>query len=239
MPLNAITETDFRARTFTEAEKAFARKAALTHDQFDRLAKEQKRKAFRIATVNNARLIQFVKDKLTRAIATGGSFRDWRAEVLALFEGEGIPAPALHRLKLAFRQNTLQSYSDARAETLNDPAMAEAFPYWMYKTVGNGVPGYKRVRREHAVLHGLVFRWNDPFWLRHRPPWGYGCRCAFIPLTASQVARRGLKVRGVGYVRKRLKVKPHPDFGVGLTKEFDLSGLTDALQKAVRERIGD
>ena len=237
MPISALTEKDFRARTFDQAAKAFGRKVPLTTEQFAELAAAQKQRAFRIAEVNNARLIQAVRNRLETAIKSGRPFRDFRAELLKLFEAADVPAPAMHRLKLLFRQNTLQAYSDARRETLDKPHITAAFPFRQYLTVGNGTPGYRNVRRDHAVLHGLVFRWDDPFWKRYTPPWDYNCRCTFRAVRASEVKRKKLKVRGVSHVQRRLKVKPHADFGVDLAGEFDLSGLDAELRKAIDANV--
>ncbi len=237
MPINVLTETDFRARTFDQAAKQFGRKVPLTTEQFEELAAVQRRHAFRIAEVNNARLIQAVRNRLETAIKQGRSFRDFRLELVRLFEAADIPPPAMHRLKLIFRQNTLQAYSDARSERLDRPDMMEAFPYRQYLTVGNGTPGFKNVRRDHAVLHGLVFRSDDPFWKRYTPPWDYNCRCSFRSVRASEVKRKKLKVRGVSHVQRKLKVKPRRDFGIDSAGEFDLSGLSEELRKAIEEKL--
>lgn len=237
LTINVLTDRDFTARSFDEAAAQFRRKAALTHDEFEELKREQRREAFRIATVHNARLIQSVHDAMERAIREGTSFRDWRNEVLALFDTKGIPPPMLHRLKLAFRQNVLQAYSDARHKTLTKPEIARAFPFWQYMTIGNGRAGYKNVRASHAALHGIVLPVTDPFWDRHRPPWEYNCRCFYTPLTANQVKGRKLKVRNVGYVRKRLGIQPHPDFVMGKNIRFNLTGLVEEIRKAVEEKV--
>ncbi len=37
--------------------------------------------------------------------------------------------------------------------------------------------GDHRVRDEHAEWHGVTMPLNDPWWLTHRPPNGFNCRC--------------------------------------------------------------
>jgi len=73
-----------------------------------------------------------------------------------------------------------------------EPHIIEAFPYFEWLTVGNGVPGINGVRAEHAALHGLVFRWDDPLWELFYPPIDEWCRCNVVPMTPGQVR----KVRG-------------------------------------------
>lgn len=56
------------------------------------------------------------------------------------------------------------------------------FPYWMYRTVGDG-----NVRPEHAALDGLILPANDPRWDKIFPPNGWKCRCRVVPLMAHEV----------------------------------------------------
>lgn len=245
MSINVLTKDDFRPKSFEEARAAFARKIPLTSDAFDRLASEHRRRAFRIATVNNARLVQQARDMLAKAVEDGRPFAEFRRELLALFDSAGVPRPALYRLQLVFRQNVLHAYSEARREVLDRPEITAAFPYRMYLTVGNGTPGVRNVRPEHAALHRKVFRWNDPFWVEFLPPWDYGCRCTFVALTAADVKRmrvvvwtyKGGMVQPLAGKRgKRFALKPHPDFGSDKV-EFDLSNLDAELRRVVEENL--
>lgn len=79
----------------------------------------------------------------------------------------------------------LASKADVLAH-LRDPELVPAFPFWKWLTMGNGSPGYKDVRAEHASLHGKVFAWDDPFWDTFFPPTDAWCRCAVISLTRNQ-----------------------------------------------------
>ncbi len=236
MPINLLTESDFRPKPFTEAEGAFRKKAALTSDQFDLLKVEQRRRAFRIIDVNNAQLVQNIRDLLEKSIKDGETFPDFRRRVIALFDTEGIPRPALNRLRLAFMQNTLQAYSDQRRSVFDRPEIVAAFPFRQYLTSND-----RRVRETHAALDGKVLPWNDPFWDRFTPPWDYGCRCTFIALTAGQVARSrvvvwtwsGGRLRPISDKRANgFAIDPNPSFG-GKSLKLDLSGLDDDLRKAI------
>ena len=242
MPISLLTKTDFEPKSLAEAERHFAKKAALTADVFERLSVEAKQHAFRVAAVHKAGLIQRIRDVVKRAVRDGTPWPNVRRELMALFDTGGVPRPALGRLRTMFTMNTQQAYNDARRETLDDPEITGAFPFRQYLTVGNGTPGFKNVRATHAALHGLILRWDDPFWDSHTPPWEFGCRCSFVALTPGQVKKMG-KVRDLAYVRKRIKVpgekrrgiKANPKFVRG---DFDLSGIDAELRKALEEMIG-
>lgn len=52
---------------------------------------------------------------------------------------------------------------------------ADIYPNLEWRTAGDS-----DVRPEHARLDGLTLPINDPFWKRHTPPLGFGCRCELI-----------------------------------------------------------
>jgi SPP1 gp7 family putative phage head morphogenesis protein len=223
-----------------EAGKRFREKAALPSEAFDTLTAAAKARAFRIAGVHKVRLVQKARDIVHRAIRDGTPFPEVRAQLLELYDTAKIPRPELHRLRFMFQQNAQQSYNDARRAALDTEEMTGAFPYRQYMTIGTGRAGVRNVRPTHAALHGLVTRWDDPFWDTHTPPWEYGCRCFFVPLTAAAVKRMRVKVRGIGYVRTRIRVpgqkrrgiKAHPDFVRG---KIDLGSVDKELRGVLGE----
>lgn len=206
MPINLLTKNDFEPRTAEQAAAWFGRKVAVPSHVFDKLSDEAKTEAFRIAGVHNARLIQRARNVVKKAIAQGTAYRDTRIKLLEIFQSENSVSPALSRLRFVFQQNSMQAYNDARRATLDDPDVTPAFPFRMYMTVGNGEPGVRNVRPEHAALHKKVFAWDDPFWDLFTPPWDWGCRCTVVPLTANYVKRNRIQVRDLSYVQKSIAV---------------------------------
>lgn len=61
-------------------------------------------------------------------------------------------------------------------------SQTDIFPYWEYRTVGDG-----KVRPEHKSLNGLILPANDPRWRKIWPPNGWKCRCYIVPRMASEV----------------------------------------------------
>ena len=248
MPINVLAEEDFTPQRDPQAAQRLRRKAALTSDDFDRLRAEQRARAFRIAQVNNARLVQRAKNMLRSAIEHGKPYADFRRALEALFDTRELPRPLLHRMQLVFRQNSQQAYGDAREQVLRSDEVAVAFPYWMYKTVGNGKPGVRNVRPEHAALHNKVFRYDDPFWNHFRPPWDYNCRCTMIALTEGQVRGRRLivwtysggSIRPVADKRpKPIRMNPRAGFGGRADRDIDLGGLDADLRQALEASLGN
>jgi len=72
---------------------------------------------------------------------------------------------------------------------MRDREIIDFFPYFEWITIGDGVPGINGVRAEHAALHGVVFRWDDPLWEVFFPPTDEWCRCSVVGLTPGQVRK--------------------------------------------------
>ncbi len=231
MPMNVVTDQDFAPRGMEAAADLLGRKAALTGKQLARLAAEHKRRAFAMAEVNNAKVIQQFREAVKRALKAGRPYREVRLEMLKILKAAGLDAPPIHRLRFLYQHHTLTSMSQAQSKFLKQDHVKRAFPYWQYKTVRS--PGH---RASHEAFADLVFRVDDPFWKYHDPPWEPGCKCYKVPRSQRWVDRKGIKVQNLAYVRKKLGVPPGPaDWRLGAAEaKLDLSGLDADLKAALR-----
>lgn len=73
------------------------------------------------------------------------------------------------------------SLQGARWIRVNDPELKGLYTAWVYHTQQDS-----RVRPEHLVLEGRVFRYNDPAAAGLYPPNDWGCRCYDEPVTADE-----------------------------------------------------
>jgi len=80
------------------------------------------------------------------------------------------------RTEYDFAWNT--SHNAATYHTMKK--QMDAFPTWMYQTVGD-----ERVRPAHRALNGMKFRADDPAFDSIFPPNGWGCRCYVKPLSGT------------------------------------------------------
>lgn len=242
MTISLLQTSDFSPKSFDQAAKALAKKAALSSEDFERLAIANRAHAFRIAGVHNAAVVQQIRDAITRGLREGDTFAQIREELLKLFDTGGIPRPSLNRLRFAFEEQTRQAYATARDQALDTPETAATFSFWQYRTLGD-----RRVRPEHDALDGKVFRVADKSVARFRPPWDFGCRCQRMPLTEGQVKRERLTVWTYGggsfrpvdrkIKRKGLRIAPNPKYDRS-SKRLRLSGLDADLRRLVEELTG-
>jgi len=62
-------------------------------------------------------------------------------------------------------------------------------PYWEYVAVMDS-----STRPEHAMLNGLVLRYDDPFWKSFYPPNGWNCRCRVNALSEHNISTKNLMI---------------------------------------------
>jgi SPP1 gp7 family putative phage head morphogenesis protein len=179
--------------THEEAAAAIAGKPAVVREVFDRLLPELKGLAFTVSGVQDANVLQRMRDRIAD-LPRGG---DWDAikkdlvKELSPFLVDEAAEPevrdaqikaAARRAELLLRTHGYQAYQATNYR--NMVQSAEYLPYWKYVTVRDD-----QVRESHAALHGLILPWDHPFWQDHFAPWDWGCRCQVIATTDREFER--------------------------------------------------
>jgi SPP1 gp7 family putative phage head morphogenesis protein len=163
----------------TEAARFIREKPVVSQEVFRQLLPDLQARAFTIAGVENANVMQNVRD-LIAGVPRGTDWDKVKGEIadqLSPYLGDG----ANRRAELLLRQHGYQSYQAAQYEVMD--RQRAAFPYWQYQSAEDD-----RVRESHAALNGVVMPADSPFWDAHYPPWDWGCRCYVVPLTEDDVA---------------------------------------------------
>ena len=176
-----------------EEAAAFLRnKPAVSRAVFDKLVPELKARAFTIAGIEGLGVLTTVRDTIA-TLPEGGDWETLKKQIVsdidpffvdpeADAETQGKQRYAAERrAELLLRTHGQQAYAAAAWREADE--QRDLFPFWKYQTLGDG-----NVRPSHAALDGIVLPHDDPFWATHTPPWDWGCRCAFIPLSDADVA---------------------------------------------------
>jgi SPP1 gp7 family putative phage head morphogenesis protein len=174
-----------------EAIDYIARKPVVARAVFDRLLPELKARAFVVTGVDAADAVQNIRDCIAKlpAGATWDSVKkDIAAKVSVHFIDPAADAKeqdaqinaSNRRAELLLRTHGFQAYQTASWSQMSE--QKDVLPCWQYVTMGDG-----RVRPSHAALGGIVLPADSPFWQRHFPPWGWGCRCQCVPLSKPDV----------------------------------------------------
>ncbi|MHB8808957.1 MAG: phage minor head protein [Desulfobulbaceae bacterium] len=170
-----------------EALDFWRHKTKLGPGEFARLTASAKVKAFAVSGIAKGAELDTVYNAMFKAMDKGITFEQFKAECGDIFSRRGWTGKRAWRVDNIFRTNIQTAYNVGRYTQLKE--MTAAFPFWKYSAVNDS-----RTRPTHLAMNGKVFPAEHPFWDQWYPPNGFRCRCSVIPLTAGQVAKRGLKV---------------------------------------------
>ena len=162
---------------------AVRERRAISAEAYKRLAPELRQRAFTATGIDSMNTMREIQE-ITAKFMEGKSFREARSEIAEAFLEKHTPAEAARNAARIVRINAAQAYARARYEAQQETK--DAFPYLMYRTMGDD-----NVRRDHDKLDGIILPADDPFWHTHYPPWEFGCRCVVVSITAEEAESMG------------------------------------------------
>lgn len=143
-----------------------------------------------------------IRSALDKALSEGKTFKEFQKELKPTLQKKGwwgeqivvdtqgnaekVQLGSMYRLKTIYAVNMQTSYMTGRYKTQMDNV--DNRPYWEYVAVLDN-----RTRPEHAQLHGLIYRYDDPFWASFYPPNGWRCRCRVNALSNYNLKKKDAK----------------------------------------------
>jgi SPP1 gp7 family putative phage head morphogenesis protein len=169
-----------------EAIAYFRAKTPLEKDAWLALDEEQRERAFTVAGLANARLLQDAIDHIESAMNNGDSYEDFADAIRdTLISGWGGEIPG--RIETIFRTNVMTAFSRGHYLTMTDPDVLDDRPYWRFDAVPDSV-----ITDECRACDGVILPASDPWWQSHYPPLHYRCRSTVTALTREQAEREGI-----------------------------------------------
>ena len=183
------------------AIKYFRKKGnKLTWDWYE-IWQDAHKKTFTVAKVMRKDILKDIRSSLDKALSEGKTFREFQKELKPTLQKKGwwgeqivvdsngvaekVQLGSLYRLKTIFKVNMQTAYMTGRYTTQLENV--ENRPYWEYVAVMDS-----STRPEHAMLNGLIFRYDDPFWKAFYPPNGWNCRCRVNTLSEYKMNLKNL-----------------------------------------------
>ncbi len=155
-------------RPHEEAVALIEGKRPVAHDVFMGMLPELRGRAFAVAGIEGADILQRLRDALAD-LPRGENWVDVRAnlaEELSPFLGEeGGEA----RAELLLRVHGFQAFNAANWRVIQEDDDTTHIQYLATED--------DRVRDSHLALNGIILPKDDTFWHDHTPPWEWGCRC--------------------------------------------------------------
>lgn len=153
----------------------------MTAEQAKKLDAGARARAYYVSCLKEMDELALVHTAIGEALEHGATFDVFRERIARL----GLPD---YLAKTIFATNLQTAYAAGRYAKMQ--AVKKARPYWRYLTIGDN-----RVRPSHAVLNGMVFPADHPFWNENHPPNGFRCRCGVQTLSPRQVEREKLTIQ--------------------------------------------
>jgi SPP1 gp7 family putative phage head morphogenesis protein len=179
----------FLSLPFKEAVAFFRKKRVMTPEAFYKLEAKYRARAFTAKKLRNQYLRTKAKKAIERAIKKGTTLQQFKKDIDKLTDALGHSRTSRHYLKTVWDTNVQTSYNAGHYQQARQPLLMKARPYWQYQTVGD-----RRVRPEHAAMHGRVWAADDPIWGRLYPPNGFACRCWTVTLSEDEARAEGVEV---------------------------------------------
>lgn len=142
---------------------------------WDELDAEAHDKAFTVAKVLNADILQLIYDYIETAKKEGWTFKEFREKLIERLNQAGWTGLAPSRLKVIYDTNMQMSYSQGKYK--QQKLISDLYPYWKYSQIERPTK-----RHDHSRFHNKVFRHDDPIWKKIYPPSGFGCKCSVVPI---------------------------------------------------------
>lgn len=199
-----MTGVVLKALPFKEAIQHFRDKGyqiAFDHRDMER---EEHAYNFTVAKVMQRDLLQDIRTAVDGAISEGQTLDTFRKSLTPTLKEKGwwgtqemtdpltgetqlVRTGSSRRLQTIFETNMRTAYAAGKWEQIQ--RTKNVFPYLRYVCVLD-----ENTRDSHRIWHNVVKRVDDPFWEKHYPPCGWGCRCTVQQVADSDLERLGLKI---------------------------------------------
>lgn len=159
-------------------------KAPVTPEAFKAMSDGARSRAVTVGGLARLDQVGLVHTAMAEALANGETLASFKGRIGEVIKENGWTS---WRVENIYRSNMQQAYQAGRYAQMQE--VKEDRPFWQYLAVGD-----RRTRPAHAVLNGMVYPADHPFWDTNYPPNGFQCRCTVRSLSNRQVEKGGLTV---------------------------------------------
>lgn len=179
------------ARPFAEQVAFFRRKVNVPTRGWWDLQRADHAHGFMVAGAFKADLLEDFRQAITDAIERGTTLDTFKRQFDTIVQRHGWSYRGGRdwRARVIYETNLRQSYNAGRWAQLTSPDMRQVRPYLQYRHNDRGIS--RNPRPLHQSWHGLVLRYDDPWWKTHAPQNGWGCKCGIRALSEADLRRLG------------------------------------------------
>lgn len=222
---------------FDDGISFFRQKLNTPTDSWDDVWQSAHNRAFMVAGVTKADMLNDFYTSVNKAISEGKSLNWFQKEfdnIKARYGWEHNGEPAW-RSQLIYETNIRQAYNAGREGQIQ--ALKASRPYALYKHGDSATP-----RVLHLKWNNLVLPVDDPWWDTHSPQNGWGCKCKKYSLSERELKRRGLTVGTApdsgSYTWTNKKTDEEHELPRGIDPGFDYTPTnTQQLTSQVKKQV--
>lgn len=175
---------------FGEQIEFFRRKLNLPTNGWTDIYTQEHDWAFVVAGANRDEIVADFHTAVERAISEGRTLAEFRKDFDAIVAKHrwDYNGGRNWRSRVIYETNLRTSYAAGRYEQLQ--ALKSVRPFWQYVHSD----AVQHPRPLHLSWNNLVLPADDPWWITHFGPNGWGCQCTVRALNQRDLDRMGLKV---------------------------------------------
>ncbi len=168
---------EYVAQPFQAAIDYFRGKVPLPTERWTDLWEGMHARAFTVAGATREALLCDIRQAVDKAISQGTTLETFRKDFSQICARHGWSPRGGQdfRARVIYETNLSTSYAAGHYKRMTDPDVRDARPYWRYVRSSSEHP-----RPEHLAWVGITLPWDHPWWERHYPPNGWGCKCGVV-----------------------------------------------------------
>ncbi len=158
---------------FDEAIKFFKHKIDIPTEHWNDLWRVQHINAFSVAGATKMDLIQDLRGEIDKAIIDGTTLKTFQDEFDEIVKDHGWSYHGERgwRTSIMLFTNISTAYHAGHWKQMTDPDVLAKRPYLRYVESSSSRP-----RPIHVGWYNTILKADDPWWLTHYPPNGWGCK---------------------------------------------------------------
>lgn len=197
-----MPSAEYLNQPFEAAIQFFLAKLGIGTESWAEMWQEAHDEAFAVAGAMEKDLLDDLRKAVGKAISQGTTLETFRADFRDIVNRHGwtYKGDEAWRSAVIFNTNLSTAYHAGHYEHMLDPDVLKARPYWRYVRSSSRNP-----RKDHMQWYDLVLPADDPFWLTHAPPNGWGCKCGIVNASEREVARWRKEIPNLSTKRPKIK----------------------------------
>ena len=220
---------------FEEAVEFLKMKVPITKKEWKSIEQKARFRAFTVAKLGSATLIDTVKQQLLEVLEDGKGYAEFWNRVKKTVEND-VSKIKPGYWETVFRTNTQSAYVAGKLQQYENSGVA-AYQLMVIEDVRTSQICRNLLNKNSG--YGIILPVDHPFWQKYGfPPYHFNCRSSIRGVWPSQVGKIGNVVTNPGIKSIQLRnFKPQGDFGGNPLERGNWWEMTDSMKK-LAEKFG-